>query len=76
VCGGERRCVGDSSHIIKFSLASILERKMSEPSPVIIDTDGTKARRLVPQFSLTKQDLGADSNGRSGRQLDTPKKPG
>ncbi len=49
---------------------------MSEPSPVPIDGDVTKTRRLVPQFSLTKQDLGSD-NARNARPSgDTPKKPG
>jgi hypothetical protein len=57
-------------------LSTTLKLIMSEPSPIPSDGDTTKTRRLVPQHSLTKQDLGSD-NARSSRpSCDTPKKPG
>lgn len=42
-----------------------------EPS----DTATKTTRRLVPQFSLTKQDLGSE-NGRARTSAETLKKPG
>ncbi len=42
-----------------------------------IDVDGSRTRRLVPQFSLTRQDLGSDNRSSTTKNpSETPKKPG
>lgn len=53
---------------------------MSENSPVPLspmEMDGSRTRRLVPQFSLTRQDLGSDNRSTTSKpHSETPKKPG